>query len=104
MAHQLTTATETANARIPDRDIVITSESAITAAATARSSARLASGDDNQMMRRRQSGWTRPMARATVAHSSPNESGRAISIQPAKWFLLTNGPKGLPGIRGAQKP
>src|SRR5262245_60564198 len=104
MAHQLTMAKDTAIARIPDRDIVMTSESDITAAADARSSVWLASADDNQMIRRRQSDWRRLTARVATAHSSPNESGRAISIQPAKWFLLTKGPKGLPPICGVQKP
>ena len=48
---------------------------------------------------------SRPGAtRAAFAHSRPNVSGSAISIQPAKWFLLTNGPKGLPAMIGVQKP
>jgi hypothetical protein len=28
----------------------------------------------------------------------------AITIQPAKWFRLTNGPKGLPLISGVHTP
>ena len=95
---------DAANASIPERDIVSMSDSAMTAAAAARSDTRLASGDDHQRTRYRQSVATRGATRAAFAHRSPNVSGNAISIQPAKWFLLTNGPKGLPAMIGVQKP
>src|SRR6185436_14154206 len=100
MAHQLVIDTDAANASIPDRDIVSTSESAITVAAAARRKTRLASADDNQRTRCRQSEFTFGIARATLAQSNPNVRGSAISIQPAKWFLFTNGPNGLPFISG----
>ena len=32
------------------------------------------------------------MPLATWPHSNPSVTGSPISIQPAKWFLLTKGP------------
>lgn len=69
---------------IPDRGIVITSDSAITPAPAAQSSSPLASGEENHTRRSRQFGFTPRMARAMPPQTRPNVSGRAISIQPAK--------------------
>src|SRR5262245_721437 len=104
IAHQLVTETDATNASMPERDIVSTSESAMTTAAAPRISTRLASAEDNQRTRCRQSEPILAIARATLAQSNPNVTGSAISIHPAKWFLLTNGPNGLPFISGVQNP
>src|SRR5678815_5635974 len=104
IAHQLVTETDATNANIPDRDIVSTSESAMTMAAAPSISTWLASGEDNQRTRFRQLEPTLGIARATFAQSNPKVTGRAISIHPAKWFLFTNGPNGLPFMSGVQKP
>jgi hypothetical protein len=40
------------------------------------------------------------MPRSKPAQTSASAIGSAISIQPAKWFLLTNGPQGTSGPDG----
>ena len=72
-----------ASAVIPDLDIVITSDRAMTPAPAAASSSPLASREENHTRRSRQSGFTPRIARATPPQSRPKVSGRAISIQPA---------------------
>src|SRR5207249_1715422 len=94
----------TANAIIPDRDRLATIETAMTSAATAASSARAPSLDDNASSRLRRSGRADRHSLVSRAAQYPTASGCAISIQPAKLFLLMNGPNGLLTYGSGQKP
>ena len=91
-------------AAMPERDSVRTSDNAINAAAAVSNSRRFAAGEENQITRARQWGATPRISRARPAHNNPSVSGSPISIQPAKWFRLTNGPNGMPFSSGVQNP
>ena len=80
---------------MPERDSVITSETDINATAMRTNCTAPPSGDDSHSTALRHPEAGRRLARAVHPSPSPIASGRPIRIQPAKWFLFTNGPKGV---------
>lgn len=64
----------------------------------------LASGDDSHNTRWRHSGLTPRTLRSIPANTRAAPSGNAITIQPAKWFLFTNGPNKSLRSSGVQNP
>jgi hypothetical protein len=85
----------TAKQPTPERERVITKATAMHATATAASCTRPPSGDESHRRRWRRSGRTRRIPTCARPMAYPAASGSPISIQPAKWFLLTNGPNGV---------
>ena len=70
----------------------------MTAAPAASRISRFASGDESHRTRWRHPGLTPRMPARGLRTAAPSDSGNAINIHPAKWFLLTNGPNGLPVV------
>ena len=77
-------AIDRVSAEMPDRDIVRTSDTLMSRTPTASRISRLASVEESHRILWRQPDLTSRIARSRPAQTRPSDSGKAISIHPAK--------------------